>query len=342
MTRGEYPGGKPGAGEPPRRSREEHARELAARRAWGAVKTVRAAYWFSAAVQGLSFLSAAGAVSSASADGVSSRAVLIVAILYALQVVLYIAGAVQVVNRPLLWALLLAAAHTSTVALELVGVLATPFLGPFLGWVRIFMVFYLWAAIKPVLRLQRHLDEDPELWERQRESAEERALNRKATRADFRARARSGDIEAGRTMEQARTRRRSNRNESLRKTLVFGGGTIGVVAVIVVIVTMINRPPSFESASTSFLAAWNTTRPTEVAEHYSPKSKEKFEGYLERFLTKRDLGPALPPMKQIDVASESGKRATVHLIDENGARFIRIRFELRGKRWQVVSLGAPR
>ncbi len=342
---GEDPGEDGGASRGPTTGRgvEEdplvHQRQKAIlRQALTAAKSIRVIYWIVVVLGAIGFALIA-LFSSALPD-----AGIYLAVAGAF-LSLYVAGAIFVLRRPFFWTVLLASVHAASLAIDLL-------MGGFPGAVEIVILVLLGSALAPTARLNRLLREHPDLWEEYLEGVRMRTRQRAArrrevrsrqseVREEFRGRVKKGDVAEGKTIDRALQRRRDARARGTRKILVFGGGTVGVIAVIAMVVWFVNRPQSLDSAMSGFLESWNTRRVAEVAEHFKEERRGRLERYLGKYLRERDLGDELPRMTEIESVRPGESNVMAALFDADEEPFIRVQFRREDKLWRVVGLGAP-
>lgn len=334
-----------------RKAPAEREKVLIAKRAYGAMKTVRAIYWINVAFAALwvalwtlvlVVLSGVDEDLVAESTEIDSEELVVgVKVLlgiFVLRFGVFLTGAFLVVRRPFFWAVLMASAQTIWILIKL----AIGFLGVLDLIVELVLFFALWGALKPVARLQRSLRDNPELWDRQVESARERSSHRKGVRRAVRDKKRRGELAQSEAMGNARDRARQRRRESMRKTLLFGGGTVGVIGAVALVAFLITRPPSFEDSTTAFFRAWNNADTETMAAYYPKDKQDRYAAFVRKFNRDRGHEGVMPKVFDTLVEYRGNTRARIVFYDSEEVPYIVVRWKRGdGGRWYVSGLTPP-
>ncbi len=315
----------------------EREHSLIAKRAYGAMKTVRAIYWLNVVILSIAMLLVVIAYFAVpdDTDPDTIRLLQVALGIGFLKLGVSIVGAIRIVHRPFFWAILMASVHSLGMLLDLA-------FGGFPGILSIIILFYLWGALKPVARLQRLLEENPDLWNEQVESVRERTSRRKGARKGVRDKKRRGELAPSEAMESARERARQRRRESTRKTLIFGGGTVGVIGTVALVAFLMTRPPSFEDSTGAFFRAWNESDTETMTKYYPADRRERYAGFLERYNRRRGHDGVVPKVFGTLVEYRSEERAHIVFYDSEEVPYIVVRWK-RGDdgHWFVSGLTEP-
>lgn len=233
-------------------------------------------------------------------------------------------GFVLIVRQPLLWSLVIAALWTVLVAVEYVFAGGA---GIGVGFaIEVFIAIAMWAGVTQAARLQRLMQENPELTLAKRRVAPERRV-------------------AGGVAETAReSRRQANRARRLGRLKLAGLALLLLVALITALVFAM-RPESVEVPLERFTRHWSAAELAALVAQFDAGAvdREKLESALARRVW-RDTRPALGAARREPRGSDEVLAAfpvEASVTTQAGEIGVLLRLDAAAKRWRLVDLELP-
>lgn len=182
-----------------------------------------------------------------------------------------------------------------------------------------FMLIAFWFAVAQARRVQRLMDENPELQlQRRRLSAEERSY--------------------GGVAEEARTRRADERRRSHAAQLRLIGVALGVLLLGGGGVWAMTRPPAPEDAAAAFEAGWSEKDFDQVFALCEGGKAGRLADRMRESLEQRGWHESPPELSEVDV-QQDGERAATVFVCEGGQ--LLLLWQLDESQWQVRSVTFP-